>query len=83
MKVAMTTIDPILRVRDICDILKISERAFYRARPLLEQHGLLIEVHPQFDSCPRYAGEPFVRLLSDNYQAKLMRNELRAFSEAK
>lgn len=78
MTVTLAAIRPILRVADICDLLRISERQFYelKTRGFFEQHRLLVEVQPRIDRHPRYAGEPFVRLLSDRNQMRLLRSEL-------
>jgi hypothetical protein len=79
VNVTLAPIDPVLRVADICRLLKISEAQFYALREsFFQKHGLLVEVQPRLDRMPRYCGEPFVKFLSDKNQQKLWRQELRA-----
>jgi hypothetical protein len=78
MNVTLTTIDPVLRVADICKLLKVSESQFYAIKDtVLAEYGLLVEVLPRIDRHPRFAGEPFVRLLSDKNQARLFRAQIK------
>jgi hypothetical protein len=76
MNVSLTSIDPVLLIEDICVLLKISRAQFYQLRPFFEQHKLLVEVQPKLDARMRYSGEPFRRLLSDSYQARLFRETM-------
>lgn len=82
MNVTLTTIDPILRAKDICRLLKISSAQFYalKARGFFAEHRLLVEVHPVFDRGVRYHGGPFVEWLSDQRQAILLRQALKELS---
>jgi hypothetical protein len=76
MNVSLTSIDPVLLIEDICKLLRIKRSQFYALRPFFEQHKLLVEVQPKLDARIRYSGEPFRRLLSDSYQAKLFRQAM-------
>jgi hypothetical protein len=78
VSVTLTTIDPVLRVSDICQLLKISPAQFYAIKDtVLAAHGLLVEIQPRIDRHPRFSGEPFVRLLSDKNQARLFRAQIK------
>lgn len=75
----LAPIRPILRIADICDLLRISEAQFYvlKARGFFDRHGLLVEVQPVIDDVKRYSGAPFVEFLSQKNQSKLLRATLR------
>jgi hypothetical protein len=67
---ALTTIDPILGIADICRLLKCSERQFHELTPRLREMGLLVPVLPSLDRRPRYQGAAFVSWLSDKRQQR-------------
>jgi hypothetical protein len=80
MSAILTTVDPVLRVSDICRLLKISDSQFYvlKEQGFFDQHRLLVEVQPPIDRFPRYSGAPFVEFLNDKQQARIRRDMMRA-----
>lgn len=79
MSVTLAPVRPILRVSDICELLRISESQFYalKEQGLFQRLGLLVEIQPAIDRMPRYSGEPFVSWLNDKNQQRLFRAQLR------
>lgn len=68
MTVTLTSIAPVLRIEDICELLKISRSQFDKLREQgwFGQRSLLVEVEPRIDRMPRYYGEPFAEWLSSH-----------------
>jgi hypothetical protein len=64
MSVTLAPIRPVLKIEDICDLLRISKPQFHKLKDqgFFAKHGLLVEV--DVDSDPRYCGEPFVNWLA-------------------
>lgn len=81
MSVSLAPIPPIMRIADICALLRIGESKFYELREsgwFGSAGPALIEVQPPIDRAPRYLGEPFAEWLSRRAQARLMRRGLAA-----
>jgi hypothetical protein len=79
MSVTLAPIRPVLRIGDICELLRISEPQFYKLKDQgwFAKHHLLEEVQPAVDSAPRYRGEPFVNWLARKSEAQVNRAVLR------
>lgn len=84
MTVTIAPIRPILRVEDVCDLLRICRSQFYALQDegFFAEQQLLVEIEPRMDRMPRYSGEPFVKWLSDKRQQRLFRERLLAMEKA-
>lgn len=78
----LAAVDLVLRIDDVCALLKISRTKFKELREVGwfgTKGPELIEITPAIDSNPRYRGEPFAQWLSRDAQD---RNTRRAVMSA-
>lgn len=81
MTATLTTIDPMLKIEDVCRLLKISKSQFYELRAdgrFGKDLPALIEVQPPIDRSPRFQGGPFCEWLGTKQQTAIVRKQLRA-----